>query len=80
MTATYAKIIKTLLKSVNEDHKKEIRDKIAEIMIDDTASEYNGPLPYKRKKRDPTSSVTDHFNNAKKMLGDQLFNKFASEK
>ena len=82
MTATYVKIIKTLLKQVGDEHKTDIRDKIAETLIDDTVSEYSGQLPYKRRKREPVSSVTDHFNKftAGNNLGDRLFDKFETER
>ena len=82
MTVTYAKLIKTLLKSVSEDHKTDLSDRIAETLIDNTVKEYSGPLPYKRKKRDSASSVTEHFKKGNKgtSLGDLLFEKFESEK
>ena len=73
MTATYANVIKTLLGSVDEKHKKELRDKFTEVMIHDSVQECAIELPCKRKKRENDNTVTEIFHQSR-TLAEILFN------
>ena len=51
-TDTYVKLITTLLETVGEDRKADLRDRLATAMIDDSVSEYSVALATKRRRTD----------------------------
>ena len=58
-------MITTLLETVGEERKADLRDKIASALIDDSVSEYSVALPTKRRRTDQNRLVTERFNLGK---------------
>ena len=62
---TYVRLITSLLDSVGEERKADLRDKIGSAIIEDSVTEYSGTLPCKRRRIDIKSSITERFNLGK---------------
>ena len=83
-TETYVELIKELIKTISDERKPEIREKICEALYEDSDSEEGDifqSLPVKRKRGGlrPTLSITEAFNNIPKSPLVSMNDKMRSE-